>query len=333
MNNPADAPHLSAKETTAPLESWFSLRLGRPIRVNIQRTKKATTVVVSALRDDQGGYVQWGWAGRDLKSFHTVAAQGVIALERDLRAVGHRSPLLRPIRSTLVMQGLAVGVFAHECFGHSSEADNFLDYHKDLGITLGDRWTVAPLTVHDRPSSELNGGYDVDDEDALPHDAELISDGVWAGLLTDHAHRYLSGGRSTGHGRGFSTAVAPRCSVLTVEADKRSPADLVAELRDGWLLGTATGGYSAGPYLVLKYLWAAPVVDGCADLGRCYGPVMIRARKRALAQRISVIGPHTTSHSTPYQCVKNGYTVGSSFVVPDLLFEDAIVGPAGRRSP
>lgn len=235
------------------------------------------------------------------------------------------------------MQGLAVGVFVHECFGHSSEADNYLDYHKALNMALGKRWTTAPLTVHDRPSSQLYGGYAIDDEETPAGDTTLINGGEWCNLLTDRRHRHLSGGRSTGHGRGPKCDISPRSSVLCVDPSRDAPPDLVAELDSGWVLGTTIGGYSAGPYLELDYLWVAPVRGGVADLTKCYGPVTVRARKRALAQRIQTVGSLTEAHSTPYDCVKNGVAVSSSFIVPDLLFDDAIIVPGpsntGRIRP
>ena len=170
------------------------------------------------------------------------------------------------------------------------------------------------------------GSYAYDDEGTAARTVTLLRAGRWAGLLTDRSTRALSGGRSTGHGRGHRGAIAPRCSVLEVAAGREAAGELLDRLGNGWLLGTAIGGFSVRGHLILELLWMRRVRAGRLT-GEVVGPVAICARKAALAGQILAVGDDVVVHSSPYTCVKDGHEVGSTLISPSLLLNRCVLRP------
>ncbi|MER5930536.1 metallopeptidase TldD-related protein [Streptomyces sp. NPDC002054] len=271
---------------------------------------------------------QWGVAAYDGGFVARELAQGIQQLRRDRELLAHRVPVDRPLAGAALLSPAAAGVFVHECFGHTSEADNYLAAQAaGADRRLGDRWTAAPLTVRDRPGARpYAGSYRHDDEGTLARPVTLLTDGRWTGLLTHRATRRLSGGRSTGHGRGRAGAALPRCSVLEVAPGPHPPAELLRRMGGGWLLGTPVGGWSVRGLVILELLWVRRV-EGGRLTDEVRGPAVVCARKSALAARVSAIGSDPVVHSSPYTCVKEGHEVGSTLISPSLLLDRCVLRP------
>ncbi|MFI2453096.1 metallopeptidase TldD-related protein [Streptomyces sp. NPDC019539] len=275
---------------------------------------------------------QWGVAAYDTAFVLAELPRGVCRLLEDRELLARRTPVGdAPLVGPAVLSPAAAGVFVHECFGHTSEADNYLaalSGGADRG--LGDRWTPAPLTVHDRPATRpYAGSYRRDDEGTRARTVALLTDGRWTGLLTDRATRHLSGGRSTGHGRGPAGAVLPRCSVLEVSPGTHPPAELLERSDDGWLLGSPVGGWSVRGLLVLELLWVRRIRRGRLT-DEIRGPAVVCARKSALAAQLVAVGDDPVVLSSPYTCVKEGHEVGSTLISPSLLLQQCVLRPLDR---
>ncbi|MFG2604844.1 metallopeptidase TldD-related protein [Streptomyces sp. NPDC048514] len=283
---------------------------------------------------------QWGVAAHDSAYVAAELDSGVARLLDDRALLSRRRPLSGPLSGPALLTPPMAGMLVHECFGHTSEADNYLAQRQALGRSLGDEWTRTPLTVRDRPTARpYAGSYLRDDEDTAPRTVTLVRDGRWSALLTSRGTRALSAGSSTGHGRGAPGAVVPRCSVLETEAGPYAQGELLERVGDGWLLGTAIGGFSAREHLVLEALWARRVRDG-RPTDEIVGPVAVCAPKAALARQIAAVGSDVQVHSSPYTCVKDGHEVGSTLITPSLLLTRCVVRPleqvrrsAGRARP
>lgn len=303
-------------------------RLGQDTVVCTATTEGLHSIQLMLGADRHGDTAKWGCAAADPTWLLEALEGGVRQLMTDRECLVRRVPLPGLVRGPAVMSAHAAGVFVHECFGHTSEADNYLEHRGDLGISIGDWWTSAGLSVRDTPTTwPLAGSYRVDDEGIPATDVTLVSAGRWVGLLTDVERAGLSGGVSTGHGRGPQGAISPRCSVLTVAAGDRSPTTLLATITEGWLLGTPIGGFSRGAHVVLELLWVKAIRDGVACDDVVYGPAVIRAHKATLARQISAIGSDVFVNSSPFRCVKNGWEVGSSLLAPSMLMDQVVLRP------
>ncbi|WP_299535789.1 metallopeptidase TldD-related protein [uncultured Streptomyces sp.] len=279
---------------------------------------------------------QWGVAAYDRGFVLAELRRGVSQLQTDRALLAGRAPLTRPLSGAALLSPAAAGVFVHECFGHTSEADNYLARETSADRVLGDRWTTAPVTVRDLPRARpYAGSYDEDDEGTPSRTVTLLTEGRWTGLLTHRATRRLSGGQSTGHGRGAAGTAVPRCSVLEVEPGPYSSPELLRQMGDGWLLGTPVGGYSVNGLLVLELLWIRRARAGRLT-DEVLGPAVVCAKKSALAAQVTAIGSDTVVHSSPYTCVKESYEVGSTLISPSLLLKRCVLRPLdqfgrGRR--
>ncbi|WP_328923643.1 metallopeptidase TldD-related protein [Streptomyces sp. NBC_00190] len=270
---------------------------------------------------------QWGVAAYDRGFVAGEIQRGVRQLRSDRALLALRTPLTQPLSGAALLSPAAAGVFVHECFGHTSEADNYLAQEASADRVLGDRWTAAPLTVRDTPGARpYAGSYREDDEGTPARTVTLLTEGRWTGLLTHRATRRLSGGRSTGHGRGGAGASVPRCSVLDVEPGPYSPTELLRQMGDGWLLGTAVGGYSVRGLLILELLWVRRVRAGQLT-DEVLGPAVVCAKKSALAAQVTAVGNDVSVNSSPYTCVKEGHEVGSTLISPSLLLNRCVLRP------
>ncbi|MFJ5104389.1 metallopeptidase TldD-related protein [Streptomyces sp. NPDC088554] len=302
--------------------------LGPGARFSLARRGSLVEVRIVLGRACHGGTPQWGAAAHDPAFVLRRIDDGVEQLRRDRERLAHRRDISVPLHGPAVLSPSAAGVFVHECFGHTSEADNYLARSPSLRRALGDRWTAAPLTVRDRPSAwPYAGSYERDDEGTVPRTVTLLTAGRWTGLLTHTPTSALSGGVSTGHGRGAAGRPAlPRCSVLDVLPGDFPPSELLRRMGDGWLLGTPIGGFSVRRLLVLELLWVQRVYRGRL-VNDVRGPAVICADKAALAAQVAAVGDDVTVNSSPYTCVKEGYEVGSTLISPSLLLGRCVLRP------
>ncbi|GGZ39531.1 hypothetical protein GCM10010387_37240 [Streptomyces inusitatus] len=314
-------------ETLAAELGRARVLLGPGARVTAGETDGLWSVRMSLGPPRHGHTPQWGVAAYDKAHVTARIGEGVAELTSDRELLKARGPLTAPVTGPALLTPTAAGVLVHECFGHTSEADNYLAHGGALNRGVGDLWTRAPLTVRDRPGAHpYAGSYTRDDEGTDARTVTLLADGRWAGLLTDRATRWLSGGHSTGHGRGGGGAIAPRCSVLEVRPGSHPPSALLGGLGDGWLLGTAIGGFSVREHAIIELLWARRVRAGRLT-DEVIGPAAICARKTALAARITALGDDVSVLSSPYTCVKGGHEVGSTLISPSMLLERCVLRP------
>lgn len=302
-------------------------RLGPGARIDRDERDGLCRVRIRLGPRRHGHTPQWGVAAHDSTYVAAELDGGVSRLLEDRALLARRRPLSGLLSGPVLLTPGVAGVLVHECFGHTSEADNYLAQRQALGRSLGDVWTRASLTVRDRPTAyPYAGSYVRDDEGTAPRTVSLVRNGRWAGLLTSRETRALSAGSSTGHGRGARGAVVPRCSVLEVEPGTHSPAELLDRVEDGWVLGTAVGGFSVREHLILEALWARRVRSG-RPTDDIVGPVAVCAPKAALARQITAVGCDVRVHSSPYSCVKDGHEVGSTLISPSLLLDRCVVRP------
>ena len=103
------------------------------------------------------------------------------------------------------------GVFAHEAFGHLSEAD-FVYANPQAAemMVLGQGvWRPAPDIVDDGTLPGLRGTHRYDDEGTPTQRTELMRDGVLVGRLHSRETAARMGERPTGNARSVGYRYAP----------------------------------------------------------------------------------------------------------------------------
>lgn len=170
-----------------------------------------------------------------------------------------RAPVTKSGKYTVILSPDLGGVFAHEAFGHLSEADNVYQ-DKDLAklMKIGRRFGSPLVTIVDDPGIPgLRGSYKYDDEGTLAVKTVLLDKGVLAGRL----HSKETAGKmeevANGHGRAQGAMnPIPRMGVTYIENGTSKFTEMLKNTEKGlycinWLAGntdhenfTFTAGYA-----------------------------------------------------------------------------------------
>ncbi len=191
-----------------------------------------------------GGVVQ-----RAHESVASATDYGVVFGREELaRDVAQRSvdllkaPQCPGGRFTVVLRPDLTGVFAHEAFGHLSEAD-FLYENQQMRelMTIGREMGVKNLNITDDGTrGRLQGTHPVDDEGTPTQRTELIRNGVLAGHLHSLETAGKMGARPTGNARAISGGYSP---IVRMTNTFIEPGDLT---RDELFAGVDDGIYACG---------------------------------------------------------------------------------------
>ncbi len=145
----------------------------------------------------------------------------------------------------VLMDPSTTGTFAHESFGHGTEADQFVRDRSYLKPLLGT--TVGPdhLTIVDE--GPYPGGWGTiycDDEGTPGHRSVLVDHGRFVGGLHDRETATLFKVNPTGNARraDFLSRLFVRMTNTYVEAGDWTQDELVREVEHGVLLEHATSG-------------------------------------------------------------------------------------------
>ena len=149
-------------------------------------------------------------------------------------------------RYTVVVDPILAGVFAHEAFGHLSEAD-FVYENPQLAdiMALGKRLAPDHLSITDDPTLDgLAGSYRYDCEGTPARRTELIRDGILASRLHSRETAAKMGEQPTGNARAISCECQPivRMSNTYIEPRDWAFDDLVADTADGLYARGSLGG-------------------------------------------------------------------------------------------
>ena len=128
------------------------------------------------------------------------------------------------------------GILLHEAIGHGLEGDFNRKGSSAFAGLMGQRIAAPGVTVLDDGTiPDRRGSISVDDEGTPSARNVLIEDGVLVGYMQDRQNGRLTGGGSTGNGRrqSFAHAPMPRMTNTYMLGGDSSPANILAELKDG----------------------------------------------------------------------------------------------------
>jgi len=183
----------------------------------------------------------------DLRGFQTVEALDGECERVAERAIGLLAAApVKGGRYTVVVDPHLAGVFAHEAFGHLSEAD-FVHENPSLRevMQLGRRFGADHLTIVDDPTLENEAGhYRYDSEGTPARRTALIQDGVLASRLHSRETAARMGEEPTGNARAISFEFQPivRMSNTYIEPREWGFGDLVTDTGEGLYVCGSFGG-------------------------------------------------------------------------------------------
>jgi len=138
---------------------------------------------------------------------------------------------------TVVVDPELSGVFAHEAFGHLSEADFLFENERLLEIMrLGRRFGSEILNIVDEPLIPGEGGFYLYDDEGVPAGKTyLIKEGKLVGRLHSRETAAKMGEKPTGNARAISYEYPPivRMSNTYIEKGEKSKEEIISEVKNG----------------------------------------------------------------------------------------------------
>lgn len=227
----------------------------------------------------------------------------------------------------VVLSPLLAGVFAHEAFGHSSEADiveNSAGFREKM--KLGARLGSDLVNIVDEPGRQgLLGYYVYDDEGVAARRVDLMRAGVLTGRL--HCRRTAAefGEPVTGHAVAEDYRFPPlvRMGTIYVEPGTATRDELFAACGDGLFIVDARGGQTAGENFTFAGQYGYRIRNGkMAGLVR---DLNISGNLFSTLESVALVG-NDLQFCEAGACGKGQANIRSCLGAPSLLIRNTLVG-------
>jgi TldD protein len=227
----------------------------------------------------------------------------------------------------VVLDQSLAGVFAHEAFGHFSEADIIEDVptmreKMHIGAELGNN--VLSITDDPTRPGQL-GFYRYDDEGVAARPVALMKNGVLVGRLHSRRTAAEFGEPVTGHCVAEDCRYAPiiRMGCIFIEPRDKSRQELLAKLGDGLSVCNQMGGQTSGENFTFGAQFGYEVKNGRP--GRMIRDINISGNLYATLKSISGVGNDLKLHEVG-GCGKRQTNHRSCNGAPHVLVDSLVVG-------
>jgi len=259
----------------------------------IEQDKPDLTLRVTAIARRNGEIQQ---AGLSLGSVGDFSA--IENLHDEVKEVAKRAaallhaPQVKGGEYTVVLDPIIAGVFAHEAFGHLSEAD-FVYQNEPLRqvMVLGKRFGGKHLNiVDDATIPGLRGSYRYDDEGMPATKTYLIHEGVLVGRLHSRETAARMGEKPTGNARAINYLFPPivRMTNTFIEPGGTSFEEMLGEIKDGVYVRDWYGGTTSLEMFTFSAGEAYMIRDG--KLAELLRPVVLTGNVFVTLGNIDAIG-------------------------------------------
>jgi TldD protein len=227
-------------------------------------------------------------AGFDAVKGHHDLAETVAERAVDLLA----APPMQGGRHTVVCNPRMAGVFAHEAFGHLSEADFVYENPQAQEMmVLGRRFGRDILTIADDGSiSGLRGTHKYDDEGTPTGRTDLINDGILVGRLHSRETAAKMDEKPTGNARATSYRYPPivRMTNTFIEGGDASFEEMISDIDRGVYACDAFGGQTALENFSFTAAYGYAIRDG--EIGELVRDVVLSGNLFVTLKHIDAIG-------------------------------------------
>ncbi|MEO0026669.1 MAG: TldD/PmbA family protein [candidate division WOR-3 bacterium] len=230
---------------------------------------------------------------------------------------------------TVIIDPLLGGIFAHEAFGHLSEADHIAENErlKQL-MRIGTRYGVEELTIVDDPTLPgENGSYRYDDEGVPAQRTDLIKNGVIASHLHSRHTAYLMGEGATGNARAISYRFAPivRMSNTYIVPQNRRFDEMLAEVKDGLYVVGSRGGMTELETFTFSSQYAYRIENG--RLTKMVRDATLAGNVFETLRNIDAIGNDLMIHGGLGGCGKDGQSpLPVTTGAPHIRIRNVVIG-------
>lgn len=178
-----------------------------------------------------------------------------------------------------VFDGEMAGLFAHEAFGHGTEADMFTRRRAKGAAYLGQRVASDLVDMFDDPSLEGQAGsYFFDHEGQLASRTQIIEHGILKQPMTDLISAAKLGAKRTANGRreSVSRKAYTRMSNTFFGGGDATVDDLLRKMGNGLFVRRARNGMEDPKgWGIQCEAYLAEEVKGGQRTGKVYSPIII----------------------------------------------------------
>jgi len=229
----------------------------------------------------------------------------------------------------VIIDPLLAGVFAHEAFGHLSEAD-FLSTNERLRelMKIGTRYGVDELTiVDDGTMPGERGSFRYDDEGSPAQRTELIKEGRIAGHLHDRQSAQQMAEKVTGNARAVSYRFSPivRMRNTYIEPRAFNIEDLLDSVERGLYVCGSRGGMTELESFTFSSQYARLVEHGRQT--KMVRDVVLSGNIFETLKNIAMIGDDLVMFGGLGGCGKNGQgPLPVGLGAPHILIRNVVIG-------
>ena len=222
-----------------------------------------------------------------------LAPEKIDRLREDARRI-LSAPRLTPGTYDCLFSPDFAGIFAHEAFGHGTEADLFLQ-HRSRGQDYLGQPVASPLVdLFDSPVLPGQAGsFFFDHEGQLASATQIIRQGILTRPITDlHSAVRLGLPRSAnGRRESFARKAYARMTNTYFGPGPHTFAEMLADIEFGYFLDHPSNGMEdpKGWGIQLEGLYAEEIRQGQLT-GRVYSPVIVTGYVPDLLRSITMVG-------------------------------------------
>ena len=216
----------------------------------IEQNKVDISLRLAAIASEDGQVQQIGLSLGSQGDFSAIEGLQEQVKQMAQRAVGLISaPQAKGGEYTVVLDPILAGVFAHEAFGHLSEADHVYENKRLQDIMIfGRKFGSEQLNIVDGAAVPgLRGSYKYDDEGIPATKTYLIREGILENRLHSRETAAKMGEKPTGNARAINYLFPPivRMTNTYIEPGTISFGDIISDIREGiyakdWYGGTTS---------------------------------------------------------------------------------------------
>ncbi len=288
-----------------------------------------TTGIGGGITSKEGNLVQnvrIGAGGSD--GFYTLRDLESMFEERTKIVVDllNAEPVKAGSYNCILNQGLA-GVFAHEAFGHFSEADIVeslpaMREKMQIGNKLGS--DVLSITDNATLPNQL-GFYKYDDEGVAVRKVNLLTNGVLTGRLHSRRTAEEFGEPISGHCVAEDYRYAPiiRMGTIFIEPKEKTLEQLMAELGDGLYILDPKGGQTSGENFTFGAQYGYLIKKGKKD--KMIRDINISGNLYKTLKDITAVGNDLKLGKTG-GCGKGQTNIRSCHGAPHILVKNVVIG-------
>jgi len=229
---------------------------------------------------------------------------------------------------TVILDPELAGVFAHESFGHTSEADLFAEKPGGLEtLQIGKRFGSEELNIFDTGLIPgRSGDFQYDDEGVPSAHTDLIKDGILVGRMHNRETAASLNEAPTGNARAINYHFPPivRMRNTCIGAGKHRVEDLFTDLKEGVYALGCYGG-SGGEQFSFSALRGYMVRNG--KIAEPVKNISLMGNLFETLEKIDGIGPVSDLRQLTGMCGKHAqFPLPVSMRSPHIRIRDLTIG-------